>query len=327
MNLVQYSVELGGQLAPLAIPGTFGGMNPSVFIDNDGDILVNVRVVNYILCHSEGQQLFPSAWGPLSYLHPENDQRLVTENYLVRLDADLKITNCTKVEMLDLHDPIWDFHGLEDARLVQWKGVYYLIGVRRDTTPNGEGRMEYTTLSINKKKWTVKEKARKRLKAPEPNESYCEKNWVPVLDLPFTFVKWHSPVEIVEASPTSETTTITALKQGVKPDKDLRGGSQILRWGNHYVSIVHDVDLTPNYLKQKNGVYKHRLCVWDDDLNLVGVSKQFTFLDGLIEFCVGIAKQGTDALITFGFQDNAAFILRVPRAVMEELITEALNAG
>jgi len=326
MNLVQYSVEHGGQLSPLAIPGTFGGMNPSVFIDNDGEILVNVRVVNYILCHSEGAQLFPSAWGPLSYLHPENDQRLVTENYLVRLDAGLKITDCTKVEMLNLHTPMWDFHGLEDARLVQWGGVYYLIGVRRDTTHNGVGRMEYTTLALDKKNWSAREVARKRTKAPSPDDSYCEKNWVPVLDRPFTFIKWHSPVEIVQAFPDKDETTQISLKQGVQPDKDLRGGTQLIRWGKHYLSIVHDVDLTPNYLKQKNGVYKHRLCVWDDDLNLVGVSNQFTFLDGLIEFCVGLAKQGEDALVSFGFQDNAAFILRVPKAVIEQLIVEALNA-
>ena len=131
MNLVQKAVEQGGKLAPIAIPNTFGGMNPSVFIDPDGDILVNVRVVNYILYHSENKQLYPSRWGPLAYLHPEKDQRLVTENYLVRLNSDLVMTDCTKVEMLELHQPIWEFVGLEDARLVYWDdqtGVFSISG-------------------------------------------------------------------------------------------------------------------------------------------------------------------------------------------------------
>ena len=97
MNLVQKSVEYGGKLAPLVIPegltsGT-GLMNPSVFIDDDGDILVNLRHVNYTLYHAENNQKYPSPWGPLSYLHPEKDQRLVTENYLCRLDENLKMTN------------------------------------------------------------------------------------------------------------------------------------------------------------------------------------------------------------------------------------------
>ena len=35
-----------------------------------------------------------------------------------------------------------DFIGLEDGRLLKWNDKYYLTGVRRDTTTNGQGRME-----------------------------------------------------------------------------------------------------------------------------------------------------------------------------------------
>jgi len=323
MNLVQKAVEHGGKLAPLAIPNTFGGMNPSVYIDPDGDILVNVRVVNYILYHSENKQLFPSQWGPLAYLHPEKDQRLVTENYLVRLDNDLVMTDCTKVEMLDLHQPIWEFVGLEDARLVYWDD-YYLIGVRRDTTTNGVGRMELSKVELDKENWIVKEVDRKRIPAPAPDNSYCEKNWMPVLDRPYHFVKWNSPVEVVEFDGTQ--TKQVSLRQGVQPSKDQRGGSQLIKWGNCYISITHEVDLFKNYLNQKDGIYRHRLCVYDDQLNLVGLSKEFSFLDFRIEFCVGIAEYEGDLLVSFAVADNAAFVLRTPRAIIEDLIAEALDA-
>ena len=323
MNLVQKAVEQGGKLAPIAIPGTFGGMNPSVFIDLDGDILVNVRVVNYILYHSENKQRFPSQWGPLAYLHPEKDQRLVTENYLVRLDNDLVMTDCTKVEMLDLHQPIWEFVGLEDARLVYWDD-YYLIGVRRDTTTNGVGRMELSKIALNKDDWSAKEIDRKRIPAPAPDNSYCEKNWMPVLDRPYHFVKWNSPVEVVEFDGVQ--TNQVSVRQGVQPPKDQRGGSQLIRWGNCYISITHEVDLFKNYLNQKDGIYRHRLCVYDDQLNLVGVSQEFSFLDFRIEFCVGIAKYEGDLLVSFAVADNAAFVLRTPRVIIEDLIAEALDA-
>ena len=323
MNLVQKAVEHGGKLAPLAIPNTFGGMNPSVYIDPDGDILVNVRVVNYILYHSENKQLFPSQWGPLAYLHPEKDQRLVTENYLVRLDNDLVMTDCTKVEMLDLHQPIWEFVGLEDARLVYWDD-YYLIGVRRDTTTNGVGRMELSKIELDKENWIVKEVDRKRIPAPAPDNSYCEKNWMPVLDRPYHFVKWNSPVEVVEFDGTQ--TKQVSLRQGVQPSKDQRGGSQLIKWGNCYISITHEVDLFKNYLNQKDGIYRHRLCVYDDQLNLVGLSKEFSFLDFRIEFCVGIAEYEGDLLVSFAVADNAAFVLRTPRVIIEDLIVEALDA-
>lgn len=329
MNLVEKAVFNGGKLAPLVIPhgltsGT-GLMNPSIFIDDDGDILVNLRHVNYTLIHSEANQKFPSRWGPLTYLHPEKDQRLVTENYLCRLNSDLEMTDYAHVEMQKLHEPIWEFHGLEDARLVQWKGKYYLIGVRRDTTENGQGRMEYSEIEIDKTNWSVKEVHRKRIPAPELNNSYCEKNWYPVLDKPYTFIKWSCPTEIVYSHPNEDGTEQLGLRACEMPDKDQRGSSHLIRWGNMYIAITHEVTLFKNYLQQKDALYRHRLLIWDTEFNLTGMSKPFSFLDGNIEFCVGAAKLGEDLLISFGFQDNAAFVLRVPKPVVEDLITEALE--
>jgi len=328
MNLVQRAVNHGGKLAPLVISqgltsGT-GLMNPSIFIDDDGDILVNLRHVNYTLVHSEGEQLFPSRWGPLSYLHPEKDQRLVTENYLCRLDSNLQMINHTRVEMLELHQPIWEFVGLEDARLVQWEGSYYLIGVRRDTTTNGQGRMEYTHIDIDKGNWTVKETKRTRIPAPGPDSSYCEKNWYPVLDQPYHFVKWTMPTEMVKADPDEPKVEQVFVKETPAAPNDQRGGSQVVKWGSMYIAITHEVNLFKNYLKQKDGIYRHRLVLWDEQFNFVGLSRAFSFLDARIEFAVGAAIHQGDLLISFGFQDNAAFVLRTPRQVVEDLIMEAL---
>lgn len=330
MNLVEKAVSNGGKLAPLIIShgltsGT-GLMNPSVFIDNDGDILVNLRHVNYTLYHAENEQRFNSRFGPLSYLHPEKDQRLATENYLCRLDADLNMTDYCHVEMQSLHQPIWEFHGLEDCRLVQWHGRYFLIGVRRDTTTNGEGRMEYTEIDLDKENWTAEEIHRKRITAPEPNESYCEKNWMPIADEPFQFIKWTMPTEIVFNNPDSDAPTEQLqLIPTPQPPADQRGGSQIIRWGNMYICITHEVNLFKNYLNQKDAIYRHRLVIWDEQFNFAGISQPFSFLDARVEFCVGAAIQGEDLLVSFGFQDNAAFILRVPKPVVEDLILEGLQ--
>ena len=64
--------------------------------------------------------------------------------------------------------------------------------------------------------------------------------------------------------------------------------------------------------------------MWDEQFNFVGLSKEFAFLDGRIEFAVGAAVFEGDLLISWGFQDNAAFVLRTPKIVVEELIKEAL---
>lgn len=330
MNLVEKAVKNGGKLSPLIIShgltsGT-GLMNPSVFVDDDGDILVNLRHVNYTLYHAENEQRFNSRFGPLSYLHPEKDQRLATENYLCRLDADLNMTEFAKVEMQELHTPIWEFHGLEDARLVQWQKDYYLIGVRRDTTTNGQGRMEYTKVEIDKEKWTVKETYRKRISAPAPDDSYCEKNWMPISDQPYHFVKWTMPTEIVFNDPANDEATVqTALIHTPAAPNDQRGGSQIIKWGSMYICITHEVNLFKNYLGQKDAIYRHRVIVWDEQFNFAGMSQPFSFLDARVEFCVGAAIYEGDLLVSFGFQDNAAFVLRVPKPVVEDLILEALR--
>ena len=326
MNLVQKSVQQGGKLAPLVFPhDLIALMNPSIYIDNDGDILVNVRATNYTLYHSENKQLFPSPWGPLAYLHPEKDMRLVTENYLIRVDKNLEVINHTKVEMLNLHTPIWEFVGLEDARLVQWDNEYCLIGVRRDTTNMGQGRMEITQITLDKESWTAKEVSRDRMPTPEPDTSYCEKNWMPINDKVNTFVKWASPVEVVKYDSELKTTSQLSLKQGLRPFKDQRGGSQLIRWNNYYISITHEVNLFKNYLKQKDGLYRHRLCVWNEDIDLVGLSQPFSFLDANIEFCVGAAEFEGDLLLSFSISDNCAFILRTPKDIVDSLVLEALN--
>ena len=331
-NLVQKSVHYGGKLAPLVISegltsGT-GLMNPSVFVNSKNEIFVNLRHVNYTLYHSENDQQFISRWGPLSYLHPEQDQALRTTNYICKLDDNLSMVGHAVVNTSEFDvQPLWEFTGEEDCRLVEWEGRYYIIGVRRDTTTHGEGRMELSEITIDEKTWTVKEVSRMRIPAPGDNTSYCEKNWMPILDKPFHFVKWTSPTEVVRTYPELPARSEqVALNHGLVPPKDQRGGSQVLKWGNVYIAITHEVDLYKNYLDQKDGLYRHRLVVWDQQFNLIGLSPEpFTFLDAKVEFVAGAAKYENDLLISFGFQDNAAFILRTPGSVVEDMISEALT--
>jgi len=324
-------VSKGGRLKPLIIPAELtnglGVLNPSLFVDEDGDILVNLRLVNYTLYHSENDQKFPCPFGPLSYLHPEKDQRLVTTNFLLRLDHELNVVNQTKVDYALDVNPIWTFVGQEDARLVKWEGDYYLIGVRRDTSTDGQGRMEYSKIKIDKDKWKATEVSRLRIPAPGEDNTYCEKNWMPILDKPFHFIKWAMPTEVVWANPEKPETTTTLLNDTPKAPRDQRGGTPIIKWGEHYIAITHEVWLWYNYLKQKDSIYRHRLIVWDKDFNFVGLSTDnFSFLESPIEFCIGAAIHNDDLLLGFGVQDNCAFILRTPAEVVNELIQEAIEA-
>jgi len=318
-NLCQLALQKGGSLNYLMLPATitegFGLTNPSILIHN-GHYFLNLRHVQYALYHSEGEQKFQSSWGPLAYLNPEDDLTLKTTNYFCELDPNtLTIDKYQKIDTSKLDvKPLWEFIGLEDARVIYWDNSLYLSGVRRDTTTNGEGRMELSTIED-------KGKETKRVRIEPPTKgSYCEKNWMPILDLPYHYVKWTNPTEVVKVDPIKGISeTVFSVEQKIKFPRDIRGGSQVITIGNYYVAITHEVDLWHNEQGKKDAQYYHRFIIWDKKWNIVAHSSELKFMTGAIEFTCGLAFDGNDIIIPFGFQDSTAFILKFPINLLETL--------
>ena len=102
--------------------------------------------------------------------------------------------------------------------------------------------------------------------------------------------------------------------------RDFRGGSQVIPWEGGYITVTHEVDMWHNEVGNKDCHYYHRFLVWDKDWNLVKISKEFKYLTGHVEFTCGIAEYQGDILITFGFQDNTAYILKTPKKVIQDFI-------
>ena len=324
-NFVKLALENGGSIYPLIIPSTdLKGpaiTNPSIYNDN-GKIIVNLRNINYTLYHSELNK-FEHLWGPLSYIHPENDMHLRTTNYVAELNDDLDVVHYAKIDtsQFDTYQPQWEFVGLEDVRLIQWEGRIYGIGVRRDLDTVGTGRMELCEIEITEN--GVKELSQHRIPTPGDNNSYCEKNWMPILDMPYHFIKWTNGTEVVRYNIDTNTTEQVALKDWKDLGCiDLRGGSQVIPFGEYHLALNHETFLTKSPAGRKDGTYRHRFVVWDKDWNILKVSKRFSFLEAEIEFAVGMCEYGDDYLITFGFQDNAAYLLRVNKNFVRNYIFE-----
>jgi len=201
-TLAQLALKNSGSIHPLIVPsyhtnGT-GLMNPSILYWKN-KLIVNLRHVNYTFYHSEAK-LFQHQYGPLTYVHPENDIHLRTFNYYLELNNNFEISryNLVDTSLFDTYEPLWEFVGLEDARLVCWNDKLYMTGVRRDTTTNGQGRMELSEIEVLAD--SVKEINRIRIQAPRHFDSYCEKNWMPFLDLSYHYVKWTNPTEVVKVN-------------------------------------------------------------------------------------------------------------------------------
>ena len=322
LNLVSRVLKEGGNIFPLIIPSSLttgtGLMNPSIMI-KEGRIIIVIRHVNYTFYHSE-KKLFQHPYGPLTYIHPEDDVHLRTWNWYCILNDNFEITKHYKIDTteFDTYEPLWDFVGLEDARIFEWSNKTYLSGVRRDTTTNGVGRMELSEIRILDD--GVKEVSRVRIEPPNDPNSYCEKNWMPVLDKPFHYVKWSNPTELVKVNPETGTSETTHISNTITVPRDLRGGSQILPFRDGYFAITHEVDLFKSEEGRKDAVYYHRFIVWDKNFNIIKVTPEFHFMDADVEFCIGMAEYGEDYLITFGFQDNAAYLLKAPKKSIENFI-------
>ena len=323
-NFVKLALDNGGSIHPLILPHEeLNGpsiTNPSVIVYNDR-ILVNLRNVNYTLYHSELNK-FEHMWGPLSYIHPENDNYLRTTNYIAELNENLDMVFYSKVDTsdFDTYEPQWEFVGLEDVRLVEWNNKLYGIGVRRDIDTVGTGRMELSEFEISRTQ--VKEVSRYRIPGPPPDKEYCMKNCTPIEDKPFHLLKWTNPTALMKFDPDGGDTEVYTTNEYKSGYNDMRGGSQVIKWNDGYLALIHETQLYNSEQGKKDATYRHRFVFWDSEFKEQKFSKLFSFFNMKIEFSCGMCLHKDNVLITFGAQDNAAYILKVSKNFVEAFINE-----
>lgn len=330
-NLVKTILDCSGIIKPIIINSkeTNGtGLCNASLLFNNGELHMILRNVEYTLYHAENKSKFQSRYeGPLSYYHRDDDLNLRTNNYYCIIDQELlEIKNYNRIDtsICDIK-PIWNFIGLEDARLVYWNDKYYAVGVRRDTTTNGQGRMEFSELEISSN--SVKEIKRHRIEV-ENTDSYCEKNWMPIKDKPFCFVKWTNPTEIVQVDlDNNKATQIYSTSKYIEINNDWRGGSQLINWDNNtYLSIIHNCNFIPeNFNGFKDSDYYHFFIIWNSDYSIKYISEPFNFMTAKVEFCIGLEKIENDIFIAFGFQDNGAYLIKLSKENIDNILWNKLK--
>lgn len=323
-NFCKYCILQGGEIFPLNVSSEdsakLGICNPSIF-DDGKNVYVSLRNVNYMLYDNKNTR-YQTYFGEFVYATPDDDVHLRTRNYLAKYNIK---ENCIdSYNLIDTSDfdvePVWEFVGHEDIRLVKWKGKLYATGCRRDVKPNGESRMELCEIDPK----TGQELSRVRIKAPGDNKSYCEKNWVPVLDKPFHYIKWTNPTELVKVNPKTgdcESLFVKDQDQNIlKTNRALRGSSQLVPYKDGYIALMHEVDLVLNELERKECQYYMKWIVFDKDFNITAASDEFKFLNCSIEFTNGLMHRDGVFYIPFSIMDNVSFMLKVPEHIVDNFI-------
>ena len=299
-----------------------GQCNPSILWDDQrGEWLFLSRNVNYILHGSGDYTKSWTNWGPILYSIPQEDGRnLKTKNYIATV-KDL-MNDKMKFQLIETtpYTPQWEFQGEEDARLVRWNGKLYTTGVRRDDNIDGHGRMELMELTED-----FKEVSRLRVKSPNNDENYCEKNWMPILDMPFHYVQFTNPTIIYKIDPQTGDIEKVLEKPEITHSElskyaPLRGSSQVIPYKNGHMALTHTCELWNTATGRKFARYNHVFIVWDEDWNIIHISPVFSFADYNIEFTCGLSYKDGFFYIPFALQDNFTFIVKVDENVLMKFI-------
>jgi hypothetical protein len=151
------------------------------------------------------------------------------------------------------------------------------------------------------------------------------KNCTPIEDMPFHLMKWTNPTALMKFNIDGSQTEVFEVNSRVPMPKDMRGGSQVIKYKGGYLTLIHETDLYNSEQGRKDATYRHRFVCWDGNFKNQRFSKVFSFLNMKIEFCCGLAEYKDSFLITFGASDNAAYILKISKSFVEDFINEGSN--
>ena len=319
-GLIHFLLRNGATIAALEVPNLYeyqlASMNPSIWINEDGSAYVNIRVVNYNLWNMYSRE-FTQTDQPIAYVNLIAD-KLVTNNYFGTFDINtLTVNNLSEVKMME-YEPKWYFEGLEDARIVNWNNQLHLCGVRRDLDDMGTGRMELSEITLIDNVWT--EIKRTRIPAAGDDSAYLEKNWMPIIDKPYTWIKWCSPIEVAHYDLESKQLDIQFTND---TNCYFRGDSHLIHVNDKYYCFVHlayNKQLRPED-NARLSEYNHYLLEFDENLCVSRISPGFKYDNKMsIEFGCGLAYYDGYCYLTYAENDAASFIIKFDVKLLEEIL-------
>lgn len=327
MQLVTLAAKHGGKLFPLPASNSLTRgralLNPSITQLSNKQFLIFARLTNFML----PVEFSAATRAHKQMLIDENRTHFQSEAIALILNDRLEIVAESKVEFSPTESK-WIYQGLEDLRITTWNNRFYASGTRRDYQSDGRGRIEILEFENDSRNSTWKEVSKSIPIASSLENSFLEKNWVPVSDKPFTYVRWTIPTEVLKLKDwdSGQSEIDTHSKNIYQYVPELRGGTELVRWGDGYLSFVHQSVPQQSYLGCVSLTYQHRLVVWSEDLKIQQVSdKPFGVMFGKVEFLSGLATYNGGLLLTFGYQDSCACLLELPKSAVDELIQESIG--
>jgi tetratricopeptide (TPR) repeat protein len=274
-DLGSRSTKLPASIVEIDAPAVEGWnrLNPCIFNVEDGLECV-VRTVNYKILDGGGYEI------PGGIVQ--------TRNYLADVDREtLRLLNVR--EIIDhtrvLTSPSWIL-GYEDIRVVAPGGRRLLSATVCDRRE--DMRRQIVSCELAADGFLIGEQA-----VYESDRD--EKNWMPTPDgKAFVYSCGATAIQERDGDGYSEHESTLGLEH-------LRGGSQLLAVEDGFLAVVHEVIYTGG-----KRVYLHHFVRFDESYRIASVSDAWYLEKIGIEFCCGMARRGSDLILSFGIDDRRA---------------------
>jgi len=214
------------------------------------------------------------------YVPLDPHDALRTENYLGRLYSDGKFVGPTLMRDLSAAP-----RSYADVRLVSIGGI--LTASASIGGPNNTRRIARLHLdaSGNVERADI-----------QPSNQIYEKNWMPLsVNGEFKWIYSIDPTAILPGP----------LRECPFALDHLRGGAAIA-FESGYLCVTHEVTEVEAGL-----IYLHRFVRLDNRFNVTAVSPTWVFAHHGIEFCAGLALDGSSLVLSYGVEDREAWTTRI----------------
>ena len=191
--------------------------------------------------------------------------------------------------------------GLEDMRLFTFAGYLSASATVRELRQDGLPEQVCVTIRRRDDNFEAELDNLKRL-THEPLT--CEKNWMPIIDY------GKKPLWMYRCDEYTDGHGKNWKRDCPWAIDALGGGTQVIPFHQGYLAIVHEARQIPG---APTRYYSHRFVSWDEDFNVVKISKPFGFHEKTIEYAMGLCwhPDVKRLVISYGFKDCEARLATV----------------
>jgi hypothetical protein len=290
----------------------WSAFNPSIAYSPIEGYVVMFRSSNYFLDPKMGNAV------------PTIDSRIKNRLWIANLSDDFQVIESTMRE-ITFPDPKIEFkRGVEDARLY-WRdgGWEFSAGLIEEIS---EMKPRLAIFRINTFKLEENVGTFKAL-LNDGELQKVEKNWMPTYKInpKFDFIYGPNAVYKIGVGPVKVRETSPEIS-------DIRGGGSLWELDSGgYLTIVHKckTTLVTRYNPRLFGVetvkvrsYVHCFAKYNSDGVLVGLSEEFIFDEGGIEYASGLVVKDSDVIVSYGKKDVASYLAKIKLSKVLEMIKD-----